>query len=248
MPGRKYGLADVRASYPPAKREDELENEVAYFLIYRPVSIWLTPLFLRLRLPPTAVTALSLVLALAMPAAAAALGAGAYLAVGCLTITFHVMDCVDGNIARTTGRTSAPGALFDGFAGHVFWVMYFAALGILVQRQGSGFWAEHGLHLALALILLVMLHRELRDAYSRFYDAEITAIGGGTANGSWAMRVFISLEGFYGFAVLVAGALGRLPELLAATGVYVAVIFAGAVALTFSSACRRPPPESWHGR
>ena len=245
---RRYRLADVRASYTPAKRQDELENEFAYFLIYRPLSMWLTPPLLAVGVSASQVTALSLLLALAMPFAAAYAGTPAYALLGGLVIAFHVLDCVDGNIARTSGRTSAPGALFDGFTDHVFWVLYFWALGILVAQTSPGFWAEHGLHVALGLILLVMLHRELRDAYARFYGQEIGASADGSTGGSTFTRVFISLEGFYGFATLVAGAFGRLHWLLAGISLYVIVIFAGAVGLTFVSACKRPPPASWHGR
>lgn len=245
---RRYGIADVRTSYTAAKRQDELDNEVAYFLIYRPVSVWLTPPLLALGIPATAVTGLSLLLALAMPLAALEVGARAYLAVGLLAVAVHVLDCLDGNIARTSGKTSAPGALFDGFTDHAFWVLYFATLGLLVDGQGASFWGGHGLHVSLGLILLVMLNRELRDAYSRFYGEEIGPSAGGGQGPTWFMRFFISAEGFYGLATLLAGALGALPQLLAGIAVYVVLIFVTAVVLTFRNACRRPPPETWHGR
>lgn len=244
-------VRDVERSLPAVKREDELENDVGCFLIYRPVSNWVTPLFLILGCKPSMVTALSLLLAVCLPIAAARLGWWAYLVVAALALAIHVLDCVDGNIARVRGQTSAPGALFDGFTDHIFWVLYFAAIGLLVERQGTGFWAVHGLHLALALIVLIMLHRELRNAYAAVYQREVIPTPEHDSTPlAWrrVRRAVISLESFYAFAVILGGALGQLPAVLAGIAVYVVFIFAAAVATVFQSARQRPDPASWHGR
>jgi phosphatidylglycerophosphate synthase len=236
---RHYSIADVRRSYTPDKRWSELEGDLPSFLIYRPVSILLTPPALFLGLSPFAVTTLGLVVALLLPVTASLGGSLAYLWVGGLAIVNHVLDCLDGNIARTTGRSSRVGALYDGFCDLAFWVLYFLAIGILVQMSGRGLMAEHAVALALGLAILVLLHRELRDSYAlTFYSRP-----------EWSPRPpahlslldlarigLIALERFYAFGLFVGGWLGRLDLVLVFIAVYVVFIFAAAVWITFAAA------------
>jgi phosphatidylglycerophosphate synthase len=239
---RDYTLDDVRRSYTPEKRWGDLEGDLPSFLLYRPLSIWLTPLFLKAGCSANLVTAFGLGLALLMPLAALSLGPSAYVAVALLALVVHLLDCVDGNIARTTGRSSRVGALFDGFCDLVFWVLYFAALGLLVERAASGPAGQYGLELSLALVILVLLHRQLRDAYALEYAERgdfrpYPPPRLGPRDLLWI--AFIGLERFYAFGILLAGALGALEQLLLAIGVYVVLIFVGAVVLVFSQAIAR---------
>lgn len=238
---RRYSISDVRRSYTPDKRWSELEGDLPSFLIYRPVSFLLTPSALYVGLTPSAVTTLGLAVAFLLPLAAWLGGSVAYVSVAGLAIVNHVLDCVDGNIARTTGRSTRTGALYDGFCDLVFWVLYFLAIGILVQMSGPGPVAEHAVILALGLAILVLLHRELRDSYALTFDSRAEWSSRPPAHLSpldLARIALIGLERFYAFGLLIGGWLGRLDAVLVAIAVYVVLIFAGAVWLTFSAARR----------
>ena len=239
---RRYTLADVRASYTPEKAWSEAEGDLPSYLIYRPISIWLTPGFIASGISATGATAIGLALTLALVPAALLGGERAYLLVAGLVFCNHVVDCVDGNIARTTGRSSGAGALLDGFCDLLFWTLYFLAIGILVERAGGGWVAAHAVELALGLAALVLLHRQLRDGYAlqyaeraEFAPAPPDSIGATTV----ARMVLIALERLYVFGLIAAGALGALEGLLVAIAIYVLLIFCAAVGVTFVKAMQR---------
>jgi phosphatidylglycerophosphate synthase len=238
----RYTLADVRRSYTPERAWSEAEGDLPSYLLYRPISIWLTPAFIAAGFSATGVTVLALVPTLALVPAALLGGERAYLTVAALVLCHHVLDCVDGNVARTTGRSGGAGALLDGFCDQLFWALFFLTIGILTQRASGGSVAEHAVEIGLGLTVLVLLHRQLRDGYALQYDerAEFAAtpptrIGPLTA----ARMLLIGLERAYVFGLIAAGALGALEALLVGLAVYVALIFVAAVALTFMKARRR---------
>jgi NAD(P)-dependent dehydrogenase (short-subunit alcohol dehydrogenase family) len=237
----RYSLADVRRSYTPEKRWSELEGDLPSFLIYRPVSFLLTPAALNLGLTPGSVTSLGLLVALALPFAAWWGGSNGYVWVAGLALVDHVLDCVDGNIARTTGRSSRVGAVYDGFCDLAFWLLYFLAIGIVVRGSGAGPVAEHAIELTLGLAALVLLHRGLRDGYALEFGSRADWSPGPPPRLSrldWARIGVIAFERCYAFGLLVGGWLGRLDVVLVGIAVYVVLIFAGAVWLTFAAALR----------
>ncbi|MBI5330538.1 MAG: CDP-alcohol phosphatidyltransferase family protein [Betaproteobacteria bacterium] len=131
------GLGEIIASYRPRFR-NELRTEWAAALIYRPLSFPLTLVFLALRWSPTQVTLLGLACALALPWLAWRGGEDALLLVGLLGVLFCVLDCVDGNLARVTGRSSRLGGYAD-FAGDLaFRVCLYAAIGLLADAASAG--------------------------------------------------------------------------------------------------------------
>jgi phosphatidylglycerophosphate synthase len=77
---------------------------------YRPLSVPLAALLARTPVGPTEVTLASAALSLA---GGVAFARSAYLAGVLLTFVGSVTDCVDGDLARITGRTSPRGALLD---------------------------------------------------------------------------------------------------------------------------------------
>jgi phosphatidylglycerophosphate synthase len=242
MPGIRYTIADVRASYGTNKRWSELEGDLPSFLLYRPVSFWLTPLFLRLGITATAVTLTAAVLSALLPAVAWYGGTRAYAAVAVIALVVHVMDCLDGNIARTSGRTSGVGALLDGFVDLCFWSLYLVSIGILVKQAGGGMLGEWALELSMALVILVLLNRLLRDNFALLFSerAEFSASPPDRLSLLAMARItFIGLERLYAFAILCGGAFGVLDKVLAAIAAYVVAISLGAVFVTFEAARRR---------
>ncbi len=178
MGRRVPGIAQVRASYL-AKAREEWRGEWACALLYRPPSILLTPLFAAAGFSPNAVTLLALACAAALPWCAAAAGADAALLVGGLAIAFCVLDCVDGNLARATGRVSPRGAALDFAVDLAYRVFLYAAIGILAGMIAAG----------LACALLALAARALRlragPEVSPAQDAPL----------SWPGRVFAFLSG-----------------------------------------------------
>src|SRR5687768_9180226 len=126
-------IGDVAAAYRP-KFAHEVRTEWAIALVYRPVSFLLTPLFAALGASPSAVTLLGLVIALSLPFAAASGGADAWLIVGGLGVAFCILDCVDGDLARVTGRTSKLGAYLDFIVDLVYRAGLYSAIGIAADR------------------------------------------------------------------------------------------------------------------
>lgn len=131
------GLAEVWASYR-TKMLEEWRSEWAVALFYRPPSILLTPLFAACGFSPNAVTFLGLACAAFLPWCAAQGGEYAALQVGALAIACCVLDCVDGNLARVSGRASALGATLDGAADVLYRILLYAALGILAGAVAAG--------------------------------------------------------------------------------------------------------------
>jgi phosphatidylglycerophosphate synthase len=142
----------VLADYRPRFR-NELRTEWAMALIYRPISLLVTPLLAGCRVPPLAVTLLGAICALALPWMAFK-GWGS-TAIGLAAITCCVLDCVDGNLARATGRVSARGAYADFLADLVYRVALYAAVGFLWNGYA-------GLALGLACAALALIARACR--------------------------------------------------------------------------------------
>ena len=237
--GRRYTLADVRASYTPEKAWAEMQGDLLCYLVYRKLSFYVTPPLLRLGVPIMAVTLGSLAIALGMAAVAARGGERAWLAVAALGFLYHVLDCVDGNMARTTGRTSRLGAIVDGTCDMAFWCLLLLSLGLLVAGQGGGLFGAHAREFSLALCVLLLLNRQTRDnfAVQNAVPSYFRAVRPARIPpAQWLLMAVTGLEFGYVFAIAAGGAFGVLDWVLAGTGVYVAAIFVGALALTVRQA------------
>lgn len=166
-------MAEVRRSYSPEKAREELQNEWLASVFYRPVSFWITPFFLRLGLSADAVTALGFGVALTMPLAAVVLGAAGFWVVAALGVAMQVLDCVDGNIARTTKRFSPVGSMLDGLFSLQFWALYFIAVGFLASAIPVGWVGRHGSEIGLGLAVLHLAQRQMEDAFSDRFDVRV---------------------------------------------------------------------------
>lgn len=217
-------LAQVRASYSPPKAEDERRHEPLAFLVYRPLSFPITPLFLAAGFSADAVTVLSVILAVSLPVLALAGGAAAWPAVVALALAVQVLDCVDGNIARTTGRTSAIGGMLDSLATLCFWAAFFCAVGFLAHGEGAGWIGRHGRELGLALALLFVTQREVEDTHAQYLSERVRFSPPAPAGAppgfdpGGVVKVAEHVAAFGGLAL--AGATGRLGLFFAAVAAY----------------------------
>jgi phosphatidylglycerophosphate synthase len=223
-------LAEIRQTHPPEKRADEKRSDFFAFLIYRPVSFLVTPLFLLLGFSADGVTAIGFGIAVAMPAAAWIFGAGAAGWVAGLGVAMMVLDCVDGSIARVTGRSSPVGGMLDGCCTLLFWAGYFVAVGALAYAPEGGFVARHGREIGLALAVLLLTQRGLEDAFDACtrervrWEPPLPGAIGRTVSLANLGRPVEQLAAFGGLAV--AGALGKLAWFAGGVALYECALFA----------------------
>ncbi|MBW2382736.1 MAG: CDP-alcohol phosphatidyltransferase family protein [Deltaproteobacteria bacterium] len=229
----------MKLSYTPEKAWAEMQGELPLYLIYRPLSIYLTLPFLALRVPILAVTLSSLALSIVMLGVAWRGAPDAYLWVAGLGFTFHVVDCLDGNMARTTGQSSRFGALVDGTVDMTFWCALFLSIGLLVDHAGGGLLGRHAISFSLGCAVLVLLNRQTRDNFTNIFSVATYFVAQRPEKispGDRFLMAVLGLETLYVFAIAIGGWLGELDRVLVAIGVYVALIFIGALAMTFKDA------------
>lgn len=166
-------LAQLRSSYTPEKRQAEASDELPSYYIYRPLSFFITPLFMAMGMSANGVTALSLAISLLLPLVAAFGGAHACAWMCGIALFIQVLDCVDGNIARVQGSSSSVGRMLDGIGTLVFWPMYFIGVGLLAARENTAFFAAHGLEIGLGLAALFLLQRELEDTFDSYFAERV---------------------------------------------------------------------------
>ena len=236
----RSGLAQLRAAYTPEKAWQEMSGELPAYLLYRPISFLVSWPLLTLGVPASAVTALCLLIGLGLPILAALGASQAFLPVALGALCFHVLDCVDGNLARARGTSSRLGAWFDGFADQVFWTGLYLALGLMVRASVHPL-APHALTLALGCALLVSLTGRLRDLAHKLSGVRVELPEQRPERLSlvdWIVILFGSLENLYALAILLAGFTGHLPELLLGIAAYVSVVFAVSTALCLAQLTR----------
>jgi phosphatidylglycerophosphate synthase len=130
---------DIRACYPPWKARFDLVGGLWNYLVARPLSFWITPLFVRLGFTATAVTALGWVVLLCglLLLAAGAAGRTYSIAGAAVLLAWGVLDCVDGNIARYRKQCSAFGALLDSLASSAIEILLPWCVGVALYRAAA---------------------------------------------------------------------------------------------------------------
>ncbi len=163
-------LDALKREYRQGKAEQEKRREFFVYAVYRPLSFLVTPAFLRAGFSANAVSLIGLGLALLMPVFALDPERG-YLWLALSSFCCLVLDCVDGNVARTRGASSALGRYLDSIGGKAYTILVLISLGILaageVPALGPGTW----LCIALAAALLYLWARESRS-YAKLFLIE----------------------------------------------------------------------------
>lgn len=120
-------------SYTKEKRYQDLIADPWTYLILRPLSFYITPLFITIRVSPNIVTFLGF-LSLVMGLTFVLLGSLSYVnfIIGSILINLYsLIDAVDGNLARFQDRTSKVGEFFD-------WLLYISQHIFLPICLGTG--------------------------------------------------------------------------------------------------------------
>ncbi len=228
MSPRTYTASEVKSSFHSQKRWEEFSGELPALLIFRPISFWMTPWFLRAGWSATRVTLLSGAFAIAMFTAAWLGGDHAYLLVALMGCVVQTLDCVDGNIARATGTVSHAGQFLDLLVGQVYWALLFISIGLLVERSGGGLFGDTALEVALALPILALLNRVTRNYAQLHFSRKQIMDEPPEKPLAWTSLVLIGLAGLenlYVFAVWIGGAFGALDLVLLGIAVYVVGVF-----------------------
>jgi phosphatidylglycerophosphate synthase len=195
----------LRAHYLCTKSEHEKRQEFFVWAIYRPLSFYATPVFLRTGISANQVSLLGIALSLALPGVAWVAPERGYIAVALLSLLCLVLDCVDGNIAPANGTTSKRGQYLDSLAGKIHYLMLVGALAVMAHRELPALDLGYWLCLALGAALLHLWGRESR-AYFKLHLADSPA---SLAAGSFGFRhVLLGLPDLAPAAVLLLGSVG----------------------------------------
>lgn len=125
------------SQYKRDKLATELATEWGLALLYRPPALVLAWLLSHTGIRPNAVTITGGLLLPAMIAVAALQEPhNAMLSVTGLAITFLILDCVDGSLARLGGTTSQLGGYLDFAFDMLFRMTAFSCYGWILQKEG----------------------------------------------------------------------------------------------------------------
>ena len=135
---RRYTVADVRRAFSPEKANEERLNMWPIYYGPRFLSFYLTPPFLNAGITPSAVTVIGLIIALLLPFLALLDQPLAISGVSAAGVLFALLDCIDGDIARTKGLHSRKGAYLDFISDIIYRYMFCLSLGIMVKSEATG--------------------------------------------------------------------------------------------------------------
>ncbi len=126
----------------PVRRTSEIEDPTNIYAVH-PISNRLVPLCARLGIPPNAVSVAGMACGLlAGIAYAHDRNPWAVVAGFLLMLAWHVLDGVDGQLARLTGAQSQSGKILDGMCDYVtFTAVYLGLALVLSARHGAWVWA-----------------------------------------------------------------------------------------------------------
>ncbi|MDP6708569.1 MAG: CDP-alcohol phosphatidyltransferase family protein [Alphaproteobacteria bacterium] len=219
-------IADVVRAYRGAKSREELFGEWGAAVCYRPFSFLLTPWAVAVGLGPTTVTVLSFLVVLALPLLALLGGGQGHLALSLGAIAVGILDCVDGDIARVTGRISRFGQYCDFIVDVLYRPIMYGAVGVLIQAGVGtagdlGWLGRQALALGILAALLAITARLSRVYVERWpeeanpYDKPVEGEAPPKRGLLGLVFPFISgLDHLLPFFVLVAGASGQLEWVL----------------------------------
>ena len=214
-------LARVKEGFTDEKRQEERRSHLPAHIVYRPLSFWITPLFLKSGFSANAVSVFSMLVALSMPVTAQWGGVYAYVMVAVLGVFFEILDCVDGNIARMLKTSGRVGDMLDRMSTLLFWTAYFISVGILSHEASGGFIGRHGFEIGLGLAVLHLMHETLEDMLNRYLGESVTwtpptspSIQSKFPGFNWGNLGCLVEQG-YAFGVIIpAGMWGRLDVFL----------------------------------
>jgi phosphatidylglycerophosphate synthase len=136
-----YSYQDIVASRSPEKRKIDM-MDIWVFIVVRPLSFVLTYLLMKLKVTANQATFLSFCLSI-IGSILLATQSHTQTLVGLIVMNLWIVfDCVDGNIARTTGKSSLYGEFLDGISGYAYTSLLYLALAtnVVIQNPINNWW------------------------------------------------------------------------------------------------------------
>ena len=154
--------------------------------VLRPLSAPLTMACVRLGIRPNAITIASLAIGIGAAALMATGRWWGYLAGALALQASLVLDCVDGDVARATGRFSALGGWLDAATDRLKESLVYGGLALGAMTQGSDLWL-----LAIALMGLQAFRHSCDYTFAATRQRPRTAEGTGSAGGPrhWLRKI-----------------------------------------------------------
>src|SRR4051794_804167 len=155
MQGVRPTITEIRAATQPPGLLDRRSGEHwAGRLYMRRISVYVTALLVRTPVSPNQLTVLMLVAGVAAGAVLAIGGLAGAIAAALLVQLYLLLDCVDGEVARATGRTSITGVYLDRVGHHFADAALLSGLGVRAAEREVNGWLTVGVAAALCAILV----------------------------------------------------------------------------------------------
>jgi len=204
----------VRNSYDQSKANDEKLGEWAAHYLYRPISFYITPFFLKRDISATNVTLIALVLVFLLPVMATWFPLS-YMFVGLLATIICILDCVDGNIARVSNSGSKLGHYLDFITDIVHRIVLYFSIGLLIDLSDMtpDFILGNGvtwLFIAAMLAIVARMSRVYADATFDFQMTNESQVEIETKENSVQDKLFIFISGLDWLLPLILIASGFL--------------------------------------
>lgn len=170
--GRKERRAAIEAIYKSKDTEEWFDK-----VFTRPVGYVLTLFCNRLNIHPNVVTIISIILGIGAGVCFYFPSLGWTLAGIALLVSANILDSVDGQLARMTGKKSLLGRVLDGFAGDVWFFCIYAAISLRLFNKPMPFLDRNwGIWIfVLAMVLSLFSHMfqanladYVRNIYTKF--------------------------------------------------------------------------------
>jgi len=130
-----YSYKDIIKSYSEEKQLSDKNHHFILYYIYRPISFPITWVLLKFNLTSNFVTVITILISFSLiPLLISEFIIHKYIA-ALMMFMYLVLDCVDGNIARTTKKSNKVGEFLDLFSGLLFWAIVFPSIGYGVLQE-----------------------------------------------------------------------------------------------------------------
>jgi phosphatidylglycerophosphate synthase len=148
-------IAELRAvAQPDATMMRRNGEHWAGRLYMRKLSAHVTRLLVGTRVSPNALTALMVVVGVAAGGVVVIPTVAGPVLAALLVQTYLLLDCVDGEVARWTGRTSVTGVYLDRVGHYLAEAAFLTGVGFRAADRGFGGWAVLGVATALCAVLV----------------------------------------------------------------------------------------------
>lgn len=133
----KYSYKDIKKSFP--KEKERFESSFSRVFHIRPISFLVTVPLVNRGITPYAISVLSIYVALMSFLFLCIPTAVTRVIGGVLVPIWNILDCVDGNIARTTNKFAKYGSVIDAISGYYINALLPIGLGVAAFNIGDNY-------------------------------------------------------------------------------------------------------------